>query len=50
MLDSFAIDLVADHIESETMLLELLDMHLDFGQGYLFGEPRIARAETATLN
>ena len=51
MLDSFAIDLVADHIESETMLLELLDMHLDFGQGYLFGEPRIARAETnAALN
>jgi cyclic-di-GMP phosphodiesterase TipF (flagellum assembly factor) len=50
MLDSFAIDLIADHIESEPMLLELLDMHLDFGQGYLFGEPRIARAETATLN
>lgn len=50
MLDSFAIDLVADHVESEPMLLELLDMHLDFGQGYLFGEPRIARAETATLN
>jgi len=50
MLDSFAIDLVADHIESETMLLELLDMHLDFGQGYLFGEPRIARAETTALH
>ncbi|MDY0872235.1 EAL domain-containing protein [Dongia rigui] len=49
MLDSFAIDLIADHIESEPMLLELLDMHLDFGQGYLFGEPRIARAETAAL-
>jgi cyclic-di-GMP phosphodiesterase TipF (flagellum assembly factor) len=49
MLDSFAIDLVADHIESEPMLLELLDMHLDFGQGYLFGEPRIARAETTSL-
>ncbi|WP_374654271.1 EAL domain-containing protein [Dongia sp.] len=50
MLDSFAIDLVADHIESEPMLLELLDMHLDFGQGYLFGEPRIARAETTALH
>lgn len=50
MLDSFAIDLVADHIESETTLLELLDMHLDFGQGYLFGEPRIARAETPSLS
>lgn len=49
MLDSFAIDLVADHIEAETTLLELLDMHLDFGQGYLFGEPRIARAESIAL-
>jgi len=50
MLDSFAIDLIADHVESEPMLLELLDMHLDFGQGYLFGEPRIARAETTTVH
>ena len=43
MMDSYAIDLIADHIESEAMLLELLDLHLDFGQGYLFGEPRLAR-------
>lgn len=43
MLDSFAIDLIADHIESEPMLLELLDLQLDFGQGYLFGEPRLSR-------
>ncbi|WP_303978169.1 EAL domain-containing protein [Dongia mobilis] len=50
MLDSFAIDLIADHVESEPMLLELLDMHLDYGQGYLFGEPRIARAETSALH
>lgn len=50
MWDSFAIDLIADHVESEPMLLELLDMYLDFGQGYLFGEPRIARAESASLN
>lgn len=44
MLDSFAVDLIADHIESEPMLLELLDLNLDFGQGYLFGEPRLARS------
>ena len=43
MMDSYAIDLIADHIESEATLLELLDLHLDFGQGYLFGEPRLAR-------
>ena len=30
------------------MLLELLDLHIDFGQGYLFGEPRIAKAGNQT--
>jgi cyclic-di-GMP phosphodiesterase TipF (flagellum assembly factor) len=46
-LDSYAIDLVVERIESEPMLLELLDLQIDFGQGYLFGEPRIAKSETA---
>jgi cyclic-di-GMP phosphodiesterase TipF (flagellum assembly factor) len=50
MLDSYGVDLIVDRIESEPMLLELLDLHIDFGQGYLFGEPRIAKAEsTPTL-
>lgn len=48
ILDSYAIDLVADRIESETVLRELLDLHIDFGQGYLFGEPRLVRGEMAT--
>jgi cyclic-di-GMP phosphodiesterase TipF (flagellum assembly factor) len=47
ILDSYAIDLVADRIESETVLRELLDLHIDFGQGYLFGEPRLVRGEMA---
>ncbi len=46
-LDSYAIDLVVERIESEPMLIELLDLQIDFGQGYLFGEPRIAKSETA---
>ena len=45
MLDSYAIDLIVDHIESEPMLLELLELSIDFGQGYLFGEPRIAKPD-----
>jgi cyclic-di-GMP phosphodiesterase TipF (flagellum assembly factor) len=45
MLDSYAIDLIVDRIESEAMLLELLELHIDFGQGYLFGEPRIAKPD-----
>ena len=48
MLDSYAIDLIVDRIESEPMLLELLELSIDFGQGYLFGEPRIAKPDLAT--
>jgi cyclic-di-GMP phosphodiesterase TipF (flagellum assembly factor) len=50
ILDSYAIDLVADRIESETVLRELLDLHIDFGQGYLFGEPRLVRNDAASPN
>jgi cyclic-di-GMP phosphodiesterase TipF (flagellum assembly factor) len=39
-LDSAGIDLIVEKIETEQMLLELLDYNIDFGQGYLFGEPR----------
>lgn len=37
------IDLVAEKIESDEQLVELLELGLDYGQGYLFGEPRPAR-------
>jgi cyclic-di-GMP phosphodiesterase TipF (flagellum assembly factor) len=50
ILDSYAIDLVADRIESETVLRELLDLHIDFGQGYLFGEPRLVRNDSTSPN
>jgi cyclic-di-GMP phosphodiesterase TipF (flagellum assembly factor) len=46
-LDSYAIDLIVERIETEPMLLEVLDLHVDFGQGFLFGEPRIAKGEGA---
>ncbi|HEY3149825.1 MAG TPA: EAL domain-containing protein, partial [Dongiaceae bacterium] len=46
-LDSYAIDLIIERIETEPMLLEVLDLQIDFGQGYLFGEPRIAKGDTA---
>jgi cyclic-di-GMP phosphodiesterase TipF (flagellum assembly factor) len=45
-LDSYAIDLIVERIETEQMLLELLDLSIDFGQGFLFGEPRIAKGDT----
>ena len=39
-LDRHAMDLIVEKIESEDMLLDLLDLRVDFCQGYLFGEPR----------
>jgi cyclic-di-GMP phosphodiesterase TipF (flagellum assembly factor) len=42
-LDSYAVDLIVEKIESEPMLLEILDHPVDFGQGYLFGEPRLSK-------
>ena len=37
------IKLVAEKVEDEDTLRRLLDKQIDFGQGYLFGEPRLAR-------
>lgn len=37
------IDLIVEKIETEAILVELLDQEIEFGQGYLFGEPRPAR-------
>ncbi len=37
------IDLIVTKVEDETRLLEILDYDVDFGQGFLFGEPRLAR-------
>ncbi|WP_193183890.1 EAL domain-containing protein [Nisaea sediminum] len=39
-LDRCAMDLIVEKIETEDMLLDLLDLKIDYGQGYLFGEPR----------
>ncbi len=42
-LDGWHIDLVIERIEQEDTLRELLDLNIDYGQGYLFGEPRLSR-------
>ena len=44
-LDASKVRLIAEKIEEEETLVELLDYSIDFGQGYLFGEPRLARNE-----
>jgi cyclic-di-GMP phosphodiesterase TipF (flagellum assembly factor) len=39
----FGIDLIAEKIEEEATVVGLLEYELDFGQGFLFGEPRRSR-------
>lgn len=48
VLDVHGIDLIAEKIESEQDLIELLDYRIDYGQGYLFGEPRISKDVAAS--
>jgi cyclic-di-GMP phosphodiesterase TipF (flagellum assembly factor) len=43
LLARFGLNLIAERIESERDVVNLLDYNLDFGQGYLFGEPRPIR-------
>ena len=39
----YGIDLIADRIEDERTVVELLDLDIRFGQGHLFGQPRPLR-------
>lgn len=40
--DLNGIDLIVERIETESQLLDLLDLEVDYGQGYLFGRPALA--------
>lgn len=39
------IDLIAERVETETTVVDLLDYDVRFGQGFLFSPPRPVRAE-----
>jgi cyclic-di-GMP phosphodiesterase TipF (flagellum assembly factor) len=41
----YGMDLIADRIEQEETVVELLDIDIGFAQGHLFGEPRPVRDE-----
>ena len=45
LLARSGIDLVAERIENESMVLDLLDYDVRFGQGFLFSQPRPVRNE-----
>lgn len=44
-MERFDIELIATKIEQEKTVVEILDHDIDFGQGYLFGEPKPSRQE-----
>jgi cyclic-di-GMP phosphodiesterase, flagellum assembly factor TipF len=45
LLGRFGIDLIAEKIESEGIVVDLLDYDVRFGQGFLFSPPRPVRTE-----
>jgi cyclic-di-GMP phosphodiesterase TipF (flagellum assembly factor) len=45
LLGRFGIDLIAERIEAEATVVDLLDYDVRFGQGFLFSPPRPVRAE-----
>jgi cyclic-di-GMP phosphodiesterase, flagellum assembly factor TipF len=45
LLGRFGVDLIAEKIESEGTVVDLLDFDVRFGQGFLFSPPRPVRTE-----
>lgn len=50
LLGRFGISLIAERIEAETQVVDLLDYDVRFGQGFLFSPPRPVRAEALQGN
>ena len=48
LLGRFGIDLIAERIEGERAVVDLLDYDVQFGQGFLFAPPRPLRPEGAS--
>ncbi|MGY3448085.1 EAL domain-containing protein [Bradyrhizobium sp. USDA 4353] len=48
LLGRFGIDLIAERIEGENSVVDLLDYDVRFGQGFLFAPPRPLRPEGAS--
>lgn len=46
LLQRNGINLIAERVENEKTVVQLLDYSVDFAQGYLFGEPRPVREDS----
>ena len=47
LLSRHGLNLIAERVEDEKTVVQLLDYAVDFAQGYLFGEPRAVRDEAS---
>jgi len=45
LMARFNIDLIAERIEAESSVVDILDFDVKFGQGFLFSQPRPVRAD-----
>ncbi len=45
LLGRHGLNLIAERVEDEKTVVQLLEYGVDFAQGYLFGEPRAVRDE-----
>jgi cyclic-di-GMP phosphodiesterase TipF (flagellum assembly factor) len=45
LLARHGLNLIAEHVEDEKTVVQLLDFSVDYAQGYLFGEPRAVRED-----
>jgi cyclic-di-GMP phosphodiesterase, flagellum assembly factor TipF len=50
LLGRYGIDLIAERIEGERAVVDLLDFDVRFGQGFLFSAPRPLRPDAAAAN
>jgi cyclic-di-GMP phosphodiesterase TipF (flagellum assembly factor) len=46
LLERHGLNLIAERVEDEKAVVQLLDYAVDFAQGYLFGEPRAVRDDS----
>ncbi|MBW8709474.1 MAG: EAL domain-containing protein [Alphaproteobacteria bacterium] len=46
LLTRHGLNLIAEHVEDEKTVVQLLDYAVDYAQGYLFGEPRAVREDS----
>ena len=43
--DSYGVEVVAEKVESERQVVDILDLEIGMGQGHLFGEPRAIKEQ-----